>query len=101
MNIATRFNVPSQPVLKKGERKPKCGKAERESAQRVALSSPRDRASFNHSNSAACYKEGAKTVSDTKRNIMGVLRAYGGSGGTNPLYLKIGSIWISVVSFTQ
>jgi len=44
----------------------------------VALSSSRDRASLNRSNSAACYKEGAKTVSDSKRNIMGVLRAYGG-----------------------
>jgi hypothetical protein len=59
--------------LKKGERNPKLGKAES-----VALSSSRDRASLNCSNYAACYKEGIKTVSYSKRNIMGVLKAYRG-----------------------
>jgi hypothetical protein len=97
LNIATRFNVLSKPFLKKGERKPKRSKAEKERAQCVALSS-RDRASLYCSNAVACYMEGTKTVSDSKRNTIGVLKAYGGSGGTYPLYLKIASIWISVVS---
>jgi hypothetical protein len=96
-----RFNVPNQPFLKKKERKPKLSGAERDRAQCVTLSLSHDRASLNRSNSATCYEEGTKTVSDSKRNIMGVLKGYrGGSGGTYPLYLKIGFIWISVVKFT-
>jgi hypothetical protein len=50
---------------------------QKEKEQCVALSS-RDRASLNCSNAVACYMEGTKTVSDSKRNIMGVLKAYGG-----------------------
>jgi len=66
LNIATRFNVPRQPFLKKGERKPKRGKAERERAQCVALSSSRDRANLNCSNAASCYKEGIKQFQTVK-----------------------------------
>lgn len=96
LNIAKRFKVPSQPFLKNRERNPKLGKAERERAQCVALSSSRDTASLNCSSSAAWYKEGTKTVSNSKRNYGGLW----GSGGTYALYLKIGSIWISMVCFT-
>jgi hypothetical protein len=70
------FNVRSQRFLKKRERKPKLSKAEKDRAQCVALSSSRARVSFNCSNSATCYKEGTETVSDGKRNVIGVQKAY-------------------------